>query len=61
MWVMDRVDGTESSVFSGIYSELCGLWGELKVQRQDVLRYRERIVWVMERVEGTEIRVYSGI
>ena len=37
MWVMERVDFTESSVFSGIYSELCGLWSELKVQRAGCL------------------------
>ena len=45
MWVMERVDGTDSSVFSGIYSELCGLWSELKVQRTGcIMVYRENCV-----------------
>ena len=33
MWVMERIEGTESRGYSGIQSELCGLWTELKVQR----------------------------
>ena len=33
MWVMERVVGTESRGYSGIWIELCGLWSELKVQR----------------------------
>ena len=33
MWVMERVVGTENNWFSGIYSKLCGLCSEKKVQR----------------------------
>ena len=32
MWVMERVEGTGCRGYSGIWSELCGLWSELKVQ-----------------------------
>ena len=33
MWVMERVEGTESRGYCGIWSELCGLWSGLNVQR----------------------------
>ena len=33
MWVMERVEGTESRAYSGIYCELCGLSSVLKVMR----------------------------
>ena len=61
MWVMERVEGTESRAYCGIYSELCGLWSELKVHRAErMVVYRVNCV-VMQRVEGTESRAYSGI
>ena len=33
MWFMERDEGTDSRVYIVIYSELCGIWSELKVQR----------------------------
>ena len=59
MWVMERDEVTDSKVYSGIYSELFGLWSELKVHKAGCIvvytvncvgygascRYREHGVW----------------
>ena len=45
MWIMERVEGTESRAYSVIWSDLCGLWSELKVQRAGlILVYRVNCV-----------------
>ena len=42
---MERDEVTDSRVYSGIYSKLCGLWSELKVHRAGcMVAYRENCV-----------------
>ena len=61
MWVMERVEGTESRAYGGIYSELCGLWSELKVHRAERMVVYSVNCEGFERVDGTKNRAYSGI
>ena len=45
MWLIERVEGTENRGYIGIWSELCGLWSELKVHSSGgILVYRVNCV-----------------